>query len=76
MTPRDGFPRFSARSAWRGDAGASQAMWDAVRKPWEAAVPVGHANRRRASENLDDAVHRRRLPCYPPDGPTDRLPDL
>ena len=31
-------------------------MRDAVRKPWETAVPVGHANRRRASENLDDAL--------------------
>jgi hypothetical protein len=44
----------------------------AVRKPWETAVPVEHANRRRASENLDDAPHRRRLPFYP----ADRLPDL
>jgi hypothetical protein len=25
MTPRDGFPRFSARSAWRGDAGHRKA---------------------------------------------------
>ena len=30
----------------------------AVRKPWEAAVPVGQANRRRASESLDDVPHR------------------
>jgi len=52
--------------------GTSEAMRDAVRKPWEAAVPVGHANRRRASENLDEALHRRRLPSYP----ADRLPDL
>ena len=43
MTHRDGFPRFSARSAWRGDAPASQAMRDAARKPWEAAVPVARA---------------------------------
>ena len=76
MTHRDGFPRFSARSAWRGDAGASQAMRDAVRKPWEAAVPVAQANRRRAPKSLDDVPHRPRLPSYPPVGPTDRLPDL
>ncbi len=72
MTHRDGFPRFSARSAWRGDAGASQAMRDAVRKPWETAVPVAQANRRRASESLDDVPHRPRLASYP----ADRLPDL
>ena len=86
MIHRDGFPRLSARSAWRGDAKASQALrpvqkhW-AVRKPWETVVSVGRANRqranrRRASPGLDDAPHRPRLPCYPPDGPTDRPPGL
>ncbi len=29
-----------------------------------------------ASESLDDAPQDPRLPSYPPDGPTDRLPDL
>ncbi len=48
----------------------------AVRKPWETAVPVGQANRRRASESLDDVPHRPRLPSYPPDGPTHRPRDL
>ncbi len=53
----------------------------AIRKPWEAAVPVARANRqwanrRRASESLDDAPQDPRLPSYPPDGPSDRLPDL
>ncbi len=47
-------------------------MRDAVRKPWEAAVPVAQANRRRASESLDDVPHRPRRPSYP----TDRLRDL
>ncbi len=47
-------------------------MRDAVGKPWEAAVPVGQANRRRLSESLDDVPHRPRLPSYP----ADRLPDL
>ena len=90
MTHRDGFPRFSARNAWHGDAGhckpcaPDQKHW-AVRKPWEtgrsgragepaAGESVG------ASESLDDVPHRPRLPCYPPvgppGGPTDRLPDL
>ncbi len=47
-------------------------MRDAVRKPWETAVPVVQANRRRASESLDDVPHRLRLPSYP----ADRLHDL
>ena len=47
-------------------------MRDTVRKPWETTVPVGQANRRRASESLDDARHRPRLPSYP----AERLPDL
>ena len=51
---------------------ASQAMGDAVRKPWETAVPVAQANRRRASASLDDVPHRPRLPSYP----AVRLPDL
>ncbi len=55
---------------------ASQAMRDAVRKPWEAAVPVARANRRRASESLDDVPQDPRLPSYPPAGPTDRPRDL
>ncbi len=80
MTHRDGFPRFSARSAWRGDAGH--------REPWAPSQshgpseslgkppPVARANRRRASENFDDVPHRPRLPSYPPVGPTHRPPDL
>ena len=60
----------------RGECGASRAAgpihkhW-AVRKPWEAAVPVARANRRRASGNLDDARHRRRLPSCPAHRPRD-----
>ena len=71
MTHRDGFPRFSARSRVARRCGASQAMRDAVRKPWETAVPVGRANRQRASESLDDVPHRPRLPSYPADRPPD-----
>ena len=80
MTHRDGFPRLSARSAWRGDAGH--------RKPCAPSKSIG------PSASLDDpssaaaalplrrvdAPHRPRLPRYPPGGPpggpTDRLPDL
>ncbi len=71
MTHRDGFPRLSARSAWRGDAGHSQPCGtpsESLGKP----PPVGQANRRRASESLDDVPHRPQLPSYP----ADRLPDL
>ena len=50
---------------------ASQVPRDAVRKPWQAAVPVDQAARRRASKSLADAVHRLRLPSYP----TGRLVD-
>ncbi len=81
MTHRDGVPRLSASTRVAGRCGTSEAMrpvstpW-AARKPWEAAVPVGRANRQRAngraSESLADVPHRRRLPSYP----ADRLPDL
>ncbi len=37
MTHRDGFPRFSARSVWRGDAGH--------REPGGTPPPVARANR-------------------------------
>ncbi len=63
MTHRDGFPRFSARSAWRGDAPASRAAG-------EPAVGVSGA-----SKSLDDAPHRPRLPSCPPLGPADRPRD-
>ncbi len=80
MTHRDGFPRLSARSAWRGDAGPrepyapskSHAPSESLGKP----SPVARANRQRAngraSESLADVPHRPRLPSYP----ADRLPDL
>ncbi len=47
-----------------GDAGHRETSRDAVRKPWEAAVPVvgaaPQAQGRSASERLDDDPHRRR----------------
>ncbi len=51
--------------------GTSGAMCDAARKPWETAVPVARANRRRASGSLADVPHRLRLPSYPADRPRD-----
>ncbi len=52
MTHRDGFPRFSARSAWRGDAGHRKPCGtpsESLGKP----PPVARANRRRASGSLE-----------------------
>ena len=54
----------------------SRVVWPRPTRLGETAVPVGQANRRRASGSLDDVPHRLRLPCYPPVGPCDRLPDL
>ena len=71
MTHRDGFPRLSARSAWRGDAGHRKPCGTPSESPGKPP-PVARANRRRASESLDDVPHRPRLPSYP----ADRLPDL
>ncbi len=89
MTHRDGLPHafglgFSARSAWRGDAGhrkprapsTSIGPSESLEKP----PPVARANRQwapvGASAGLDDAPHRRRLPSCPPIGPSHRLRDL
>ena len=76
MTHRDGFPRFSARSAWRGDAGHREPCGTPPESPQsgsmgEAAVPVAWANRRSASGSLDDVPHRPRLPSCPADSPGD-----
>ncbi len=80
MTHRDSFPRLSARSAWRGDAGHRKpraTRSESLGKP----PPVAQANRQwavlvLASESLADVPHRLRLPSYPPLGPTHRLHDL
>ncbi len=75
MTHRDGFPRLSVRSAWRGDA-RHRKPCGTPSESLGKQPPVGQANRRRASESLDDVPHRSRLPCYPPGGPSDRPRDL
>ncbi len=79
MTHRDGFPRFSARSAWRGDAGHREPRAPST-SIGEAATPVARANRQwapvGASAGLDDALHRLRPPSCPPIGPSHRPRDL
>ncbi len=72
MTHRDGLPRLSARSVRCGDAGHRKACATPSEKPWQAAVPVAYAARRRASKSFDDAPHRLHLSSYP----TSRLRDL
>ncbi len=47
MTHRDGLPMFSARSAWRGDAGH--------REPWAPSTSIG------LSENLGKPPFRSSL---------------
>ncbi len=83
MTHRDGFPRLSARSAWRGDAGhrkpcapsQSHGQPESLGKPpFRAGEPaVGESVR--ASESLDDDPQHPRLPSCPPVGPADRPRD-
>ena len=80
MTHRDGFPRLSARSAWRGDAGHRKPCGTPSESPGKPPVRsrgrTGSGRIGGASESLDEAPHRPRLPSYPPVGPADRLPDL
>ena len=65
MTHRDGLAKVFGKERALQRCGASESVRDAVREPWQAAEPVVHATRRRASESLDDVPHRRRLPSYP-----------
>ncbi len=53
-------------------AGARGTEFD-IELNYEEGDWVGAGERRKA---LTMPRHRRRLPFYPPDGPTDRLPDL
>ena len=50
MTHRDGFPRFSVRSAWRGGAGHREPRGTPPESPsleaWGKPPPVARANRR------------------------------
>ena len=70
-THRDGFPRLSARSVRRGDAGHRKACATTseslAKPPFRSSMrPVG--GRRKA---LTMQTHRQRLPSYP----TDRMDD-
>ena len=84
MTPRDGFPRFSARSAGRGDAGHRKPFATLSKSLGKPSL-VARANRRQVSKGLDDpssaaaalplrrvdAPHRPRRLSYPADRPRD-----
>ncbi len=88
MTHRDGFPGFSARSVWRGDAGHRKPCGTPSAPGAESLgpqdlgkpPPVARANRqwasRRASESLDDPSSvSAALPLRRVDAPQDpRLP--
>ncbi len=74
MTHRDGFPRFSARSAWRGDAGH--------RKPRAPSTSIGppeslgkppFRSRGRTAGGRREALTMSRIACgFPPTRPMAR----
>ncbi len=82
MTHRDGFPRFSARSVWRGDAGHREPCAPSESygpsAPWPKALGYRRSGRADepaagesvgASGSLADAPQDPRLSSYPPVGP-------
>ncbi len=77
MTHRDGFPRFSARSAWRGDVGhrepcapsQSHGPSESLGKP----PPVARANRQGRPGGRRQALTMPRIACgFPPARPLAR----
>ncbi len=66
MTHRDGFPRLSARSAWRGGAGHREPHGTLSENPrleaWGKPPPVAWANRRGRRE----ALPMPHIACGPP----------
>ena len=64
MTHRDGFPRFSALSVGRGDAGHRKAC-ATLSESLGTPPPVAYAVHGRASKSLVEALHRRRHFSYP-----------
>ena len=80
MTHGDGFPHalrlgFSARSAWRGDAGQREPCGTLSESPsleaWGEATSGRVGEPPGASGSLDDAPHRPRLPSCQADRPRD-----
>ncbi len=67
MTPRDGFPRFSARSAWRGDAGHREPC----ATPPESLGKPPSRSRGRTARRRREALPTRRVAGGPP--PTRRI---
>ena len=64
MAHRDGFPRFSALSVGRGDAGHRK-VCATLSESLGTPPPVAYAVYGRASKSLVDALHRRRHFFYP-----------
>ncbi len=85
MTHRDGFPRLSARSVWRGDAGhrKPRAPSESYGRSESLGKPPFRSRRRTGSgrpwgrrKALTMSRIARGFPTYPPVGPTDRPRDL
>ncbi len=64
MTHRDGFPRFSARSAWRGDAGHRKpcAPSQSYGQPESLGKPPFRSGRRTGSGRIGGGVGKPRRP--------------
>ncbi len=67
MTHRDGFPRFSARSAWRGEAGHREprATLPESPRPQELGKPP-FRSRGRTAGGRREALTMLRFACGPP----------
>ncbi len=67
MTPRDGFPRFSARSAWRGGAGHREPRGTLPENPRPQAwgMPPFRSRGRTAGVRRE-ALTMPRIACGPP----------
>ncbi len=78
MTHRDGFPRLSARSAWRGDAGhrKSCAPSESYGQPESLGKPPFRSRRRTGNERMGgrrEALTMSRIACgFPPTRPLAR----
>ena len=76
MTHRDGFPRVSARSAWRGDAGHRKPCATPSESLGKPPFRSGMRNAGGRRKTLTMPWHRRRLPSYPADRPRDLYESL
>ncbi len=65
MTHRDGFPRFSARSAWRGDAGHRE-PWATLSESLGKPPAVARANRQWTPLRRREALPMSHIACGSP----------